>query len=187
MRGRVGKLAGFGEKVRRTSAELERKVSKKRCIMLSFAALQEEDFRPVVGTGYRDPDTLALFFSLDLELDDMDLSAGPACALPGGRRRRRRTKLRVSDAMIESNPIDPLALARCVAVAKVDAPIGRIRLAHVFQRPLHRLVLLVDARLLPLAGEPDVEGHRFIQWSGRGRSGGTTENNRRKGKHTPHR
>ena len=130
--------------------------------MLGLAALQEEDFRRLVRTGYRDPDALAVFMSLDRKLDDVDLSAGAARTLPCGRRRRRWAKLGVADAMVEPDPVDPLAFARRVAVAEVDAPVGGISFANVFQRPLHGFVLLVDAGLLPLTSKPDVERYRLI-------------------------
>lgn len=94
--------------------------------MLRLATIEQEGVGLPVRSGYRDPDTIAYFFSLDAIPDGADLSACPARAFPGGRRRRRRAKFRIADAMIEPDPIDALAFARRVPVAEMDAPVRRV-------------------------------------------------------------
>src|SRR3954469_2079543 len=74
--------------------------------------------------------------------------------------------------MIETDPVDALPLARCVAVAELDSPGRRMLLADEFERTLHRVLLVGDAFAFPAADEADVEEHRIVERRGRVRLSG---------------
>src|SRR4051812_24800279 len=66
-------------------------------------------------------------------------------------------KRRVADAIVEADPVHAQPLASRVAVAHLQAPQRRLSLIHIVERALHRLGLRLDAMLLPLAVDADVE------------------------------
>src|SRR4029453_17145669 len=70
---------------------------------------------------------------------------------------RRRPKVCIADAIVEADPVDAEPLAGGIAVAEVKPPARRLVLLHIFESALHRLLLLGDALLLPLAAETDVQ------------------------------
>ena len=65
--------------------------------------------------------------------------------------------------MVVSDPVHPLALAGGILVAGLDPPGRRALLANEFQRPFHRLVLLLHALPLPLAEQADVQADRIVK------------------------
>jgi hypothetical protein len=79
--------------------------------------------------------------------------------VPMALRRLRRSRLRgrliyecgVAHTVIETDPIDPLSIARRIPIALVNAPKWRLVLGNVLQRTLHRTLLILHAALLPLA------------------------------------
>jgi putative endonuclease len=93
------------------------------------------------------------------------------------RRPRRSAQHHIADAIVEANPVDPIAAPSGVAVALLDAPRRGLGFVDIGQGPFHRLILLLDAALLPLAIQPDVERHRVMQRRGRGRRPGQSQQN----------
>jgi len=72
--------------------------------------------------------------------------------------------------MIETDPIDPIAPATGIEVAKLDAPLRRPIGLNVAQRLLHGRMLHFHAARLPVTIHPDVERNRIVD--DRSRPGG---------------
>src|SRR5580765_3384319 len=60
--------------------------------------------------------------------------------------------------MIETDPVDAVAAAPGVAVAKLDSPLRQLAFRNIAQGAFHRAALLRHAARLPLAIDADVEG-----------------------------
>src|SRR5579864_1700171 len=69
----------------------------------------------------------------------------------------------VADAVVEPNPIDAISATVRVAVAELNAPMGRMGAGDIFQGPLHCDSLLRHALGLPLAAHADVECDGVIE------------------------
>jgi hypothetical protein len=65
--------------------------------------------------------------------------------------------------MFKADPVDPLAMTACVAIAKLDPPRRRIILPDELERTLPRVVLTVHAPRFPPADETDVEEDRIVE------------------------
>lgn len=63
---------------------------------------------------------------------------------------------RVADAVFETDPVDAVAAAVGVAVAKVHAPLRRMLFRNILERTVHRAALARHAPRLPLAIDADV-------------------------------
>ena len=87
----------------------------------------------------------------------------PSRPLLDRRPRRRRPESRIADAVVEPDPIHSEAPARRILVAQVNPPLRGLVLLHIFEGVLHRLLLVVDAALLPLAVEADVERDGIVK------------------------
>ena len=71
--------------------------------------------------------------------------------------------LLVADAIVEADPVDPLAASRRIAVAGLH-PRGRRRFrSDEAQRHVHRGELAADAAIVPAADHPDPDQHRVAQ------------------------
>ena len=79
----------------------------------------------------------------------------------------RRTQNLVADAIVETDPVDPLRFAMRIAVAQLNAPRGGSLLPDVFQRVLPGVILPIHAAGVPPADEADVQENRIVKWSGR--------------------
>ena len=92
------------------------------------------------------------------------ISAFLSNALADGARRRGALDGGIADAIIVADPVDPTAAALDrAAVAEVDLPGRRLVLPGISDRPLHRVLLALDAAFLPLADEADVQKDGIAQ------------------------
>src|SRR6476646_1136158 len=82
--------------------------------------------------------------------------SAPASAL--GRR-----KVCVADAIVEADPVDPLASPPRIAVAQMNAPQRRTLLGEKVSSVAHRLALPRHAARLPLTIEPNVQHDAVIE------------------------
>ncbi len=69
----------------------------------------------------------------------------------------------VANAMVEPDPIDTISATVRVAVAELDAPMGRMRAGDIFEGPFHCDSLLSHALRLPLAAHADIECDGVIE------------------------
>jgi len=83
--------------------------------------------------------------------------------VPSPAQGRRLEQARVADAMLEAEPVDAIAAAARVAVAKLDSPLRQPGHCNIAKRTVHCRTLGRHAAGLPLAVHADIERHGIMK------------------------